>query len=125
MARYHKDVFLPPIRRRVIALEYSGHALEAAREDRYANLTKWLPLSVDTEQVLIVEMDTEVNPEGKEEVTKLLLRGTIDYGLDLCVVIVPKSGNTWTVKIVWANESRDGHRTLKNREAFEKGPRKP
>jgi hypothetical protein len=121
--KYHSAVYMPKIRARSILLEYSNHALESARDDYYANLTRDLPRSVDTSQVLIVEAETQVNQAGKEELTKLVVRGNLDERLDLCLAIVPKCGDTWTVKTVWANESRDNHRSLRNRHEYATGPR--
>lgn len=124
MARYHADVYLPKLPAATFTLFYSYHAKEAALDDGYANLQPFLPRTIETQKVRMVEVDTHVNAKGREIVDKLLVRFSIGNGLDLCMVLLAQPNGAWLVKTVYANRSDDTHRTLRNRSDFETGPRK-
>lgn len=110
MACYHRDVgfpphFLPPLG--TFRLKYRGHAIKAAREDRYGDLSGLLPQTLDVAKAKLIEVET--GPDGRAE--KLVYRTPATKLHDLVlVVLVDKS--PWEVKTVWANRRDDTHRTL-------------
>ncbi len=103
--RFHKDVFLPKLRLPNVArkLEYTRHALNAAQDDKYGDLTSFLPLELNFAECELVECRLEGN-----RVTQLLLRVNVAVGLDL--VLAVGVGNR--VYTVWGNLTSDQHRTL-------------
>lgn len=88
------------------ALEYTGHARRAARDDRYGDLTEHLPAHLDADAAQLVEAQTD--EQGRR--TSFLYRLPATEELDLVMAVAP--GETWVVKTVWANRKDDQHRTL-------------
>ncbi len=109
--RFHKDVFLPNVKlpNEPKALEYTRHALAAAADDKYGDLTSFLPLELNPAECELVECRLE----GKR-VTQLLLRFNVAVGLDLVMAV----GTGFRVYTVWGQQSNDQHKTL-NRSLYE------
>jgi len=103
---FHPDVFMPKLRlpNKEMPLRYGRHALEAAENDRYGNLTEFLPPTVNPSECKVVEVEFT-----GLRMTKLVLRKVLGTGLDLVLVMLPADG---FVKTVWANETGDLHKTL-------------
>lgn len=101
---FHKDLGLPKVRYPMgeFRLEYSRHAIEASRSDRYGYIH--LPEILDTMDCTIIEVGTE-----DDRVVKIVYRQSYDSNLDLVLVVNPL---TWKVITVWVNEKADAHRTL-------------
>ncbi len=91
-------------------LWYSQHSLDAAKRDRYGNLTRYLPTMLDTTKALLVECELQ----GGQTV-KLLYRVKTASRIHLVIALVPHENGQWVVKTVWGNDGRDGHATLDRR----------
>lgn len=116
MKKFHKDVYLPKVKFfGSVRLAYGSHALSAAQEDRYGDLTAYLPKEYTPDLAHVVELELE----GRA-IEKVVFRlPEVAPGLDLCLVVIPgRTKGTWFVKTVWANETNDAHRTLRNRSQF-------
>lgn len=103
---YHKDVFAPAQFFRSpgkLDVRYTMHALRAASEDRYGNLTRFLNSQVNLDDAELVEVEVEA---GRP--VKWVARFHVDGDLDLVMVIMSNG----TVKTVWGNLASDKHRTL-------------
>lgn len=93
-------------------LRYVGHALKASLEDRYGDLSPFLPksLAIDSPDVSFVEVEMNINGTVEKVVarmrTQLRYRGE---AVDL-VLVVLRDG---TVKTVWGNMASDNHATLR------------
>lgn len=88
-------------------LKYSWHARRAARNDRYGNLTRLLPATLNTEEATLIEV--EQDEQGRT--VKLLYRVRTRTHLDIVLAISPGK-SPWSVKTCWANEREDDHKTL-------------
>lgn len=92
---------------------YGPHARVAARTDRYGDLTRYLPRQLSLKAVQVVEASVV-----DDRISKLVVRYQVDFqlGLDLVLVIAPCKFDRRTlfVRTVWANESDDHHRTLRD-----------
>lgn len=103
---FHKDVFAPAVffaSPGVMRVRYSRHAVQAAADDRYGDLSNVLPAYVDIDECEIVEVEVADN-----EITKRVVRLPVDGELDLVLVI---SADGY-VRTVWGNTANDKHRTL-------------
>lgn len=108
MDLYHADIRLPDgfrLPSRQVELEWSKHALRAARDDRYGLIDPYPVLDLSYCRTIEVEMD------GRK-VTKLVLRAKWDNDHDIVYVVIPNARNPWFVKTVWMNHRDDTHRTL-------------
>lgn len=104
---YHPEVYLPrwftmPTGR--VTLDYTRHALRAAKSDRYGEVPIFETVNLDN--LSLVEMGAV----GKT-VTKIVVRGGYDTLRDHVLVLIP--GEVYTVKTVWYNLRTDNHRTLR------------
>lgn len=103
---FHKDVFAPvrlfqsPGR---VSLRYSTHALKAAVEDRYGDLTSYLPDYIDFDTAEIVEVEV-----CNGRIVKRVVRVAVTA--DLALVLAVQSDGL--VRTVWANLHSDTHATL-------------
>ncbi len=107
---FHKDVYAPSLLFKppgVLFLRYSRHALSAAHEDRYGDLTRHLRPKLYVDRDDIVEVECEVT--GR--IVKRVIRRQVDDHLDL-VWVVKADG---FVKTVWGNRHDDRHPTLDRR----------
>jgi hypothetical protein len=117
---FHKDVYAPAVLFRspgYMRLRYSRHALDAARDDRYCDLTPYLTMYMDFDTAEIVEV--ELDEEG--QISKRVARFQVEDDLVLVVAVVPDGGDGF-VRTVWANEMDDIHSTL-DRSKFVQPPR--
>lgn len=109
MPLFHVDLGFP---RNVIwpegtyDLHYGNHARQAARADRYGDVTDLLPDELNTRQAKVVEAEIV----GRR-VIKIVYRIRLDSTRDLCLV-VNSHQNPFFVRTVWVNESTDRHRSL-------------
>jgi hypothetical protein len=87
-----------------IDLQYSTHAQDAARSDRYGQV--WLPKSIDTSKAQCIEIQYKSG-----YVNKLVYRVSYTAHLDLCLVCFI-AGNRLLVATVWLNSRQDKHKTL-------------
>ena len=104
---YHPEVFLPDwfeMPSGVVVLEYSRHALKAAKDDRYGHIS--LPTRLDLSDFALVELGAS----GKRT-SKIVVRGRYDETRDIVLVLCP--GPIYFVKTVWFNLSTDNHKTLR------------
>jgi hypothetical protein len=103
---FNEAVFMPRLRmpNREMPLRYGRHALEAAQNDRYGNLTQHLPETVNPTLCQVVEAELTGT-----KLTKLVLRKTLGNGLDLVLVLTPQDG---FVRTVWGQQTNDAHGTL-------------
>jgi hypothetical protein len=104
---YHADAYGFPQNAqsgaRVLTLNYTYHARQAAQSDRYGAVD--LPATLDTGAALLIE--AEIDSGGA--LVKAVWRVRYDNELDLVLVVIPASA---TVKTVWINRHNDTHRTL-------------
>lgn len=110
MPLYHADIFLPrqlTLPRGIFLLQYGRHARQAAKDDRYGDLTPHLPAYVNCDKARLIEVEVI---DGK--VVKVVYRQSLNQQKDICLAIDPR---TWFVKTVWANLKSDTHPTLNPR----------
>jgi hypothetical protein len=103
---FHKDVFMPVSAQSPVfqgKLNYSLHALNAAKSDRFGNIT--LPEMFSVENAVLIE--SELSDDGAR-VLKQVWRSPLDDKRDL-VMAITRDGK---VKTVWINLRSDKHRTL-------------
>lgn len=103
---YHKDVFAPaPLFRSpgVLRVKYGTHAVNAAEQDRYGDLSRYLTPYIDMDEAEIVEVEVT---DGR--ITKRVVRVPIRNELDIVLVIAADG----FVRTVWGNKYSDAHRTL-------------
>ena len=116
MPVYHVDVFLPKrvrglVPKGVKQITYAKHALDAAKNDRFGEVTK-LPNSLDFSQSPLIEVLTS----GKKA-DKIVIRTPIDDERDLCLALIPTcDSKIWFAKTVWVNLRSDKHSTLRSNE---------
>lgn len=104
---YHKDVYAPAVLFRspgVVRVRYSYHAQEAARDDRYGDLSRYLTPYRDFDAAEIVEV--ELDDEG--QIVKRVARFNITETL---VLVMAVSADGY-VRTVWCNCVDDRHATL-------------
>ena len=97
---YHERVYLPPDLEypdgsTSIVLSYTQHAKQAAKNDRFGNLTKFLPSELYPNDWKLIE----VQALGYDILSLLYTRTIYGKGLKLALAVSP----TGTVKTVWAN----------------------
>lgn len=113
---YHKDVYAPEVMFRspgVLRTRYSRHAQQAAVDDRYGDLSRYLSAYLDFDYVEIVEVELT---DG--EITKRVIRHQVTDDL----VLVMAVGADGFVRTVWGNLVSDRHATL-DRTKFVQAPR--
>lgn len=109
---YHNKIFVPAnitkriqfILGKVIPLTYSGHAINAAQDDRYGTID--LPKAIAIESVSQV---FEIETDSAGLIVKMGIRVPHDSINDLVIIL---SVNTQTVKTVWLNRKSDAHKSL-------------
>lgn len=104
---YHKDVYAPAILFRspgVRRVTYSRHALQAARDDRYGDISRFLRPMLDFDDAEIIEVELEADGQ----IAKRVIRFNISVKLSLVMAI---SADGY-VKTVWCNQCSDKHSTL-------------
>jgi ABC-type microcin C transport system permease subunit YejB len=104
---YHKEIYLPkalyqfcPVGEHVV--EYSNHAIQSAKSDRYGIIT--LNTTLELRKEYIIEVETENN-----RVSKVLYRMPYNNQFDVMIALIP---NTFLVKTCWLNCKSDKHFTL-------------
>lgn len=107
---YHKDLGFPknirwPQGR--FKLQYSLHAIEEARTDKYGDFESRLPKEIIMSDFQMVEAQILDGRLVKE----MVLRRPLDTLYDMVVVIIT-GGLKWVVKTVYLNRRCDQHRTL-------------
>ncbi len=103
---YHKDVFAPAAIFQspgVMRVRYGHHAVTAAQEDRYGDLSRYLTPYIDLDETEIVEVEVTHG-----EVTKRVVRLPLNEELVLVLVV----GADGFVRTVWGNMASDVHKTL-------------
>jgi hypothetical protein len=85
-------------------LKYGAHARKEALQDRYADLSKGLPTSIDIRKGKIIEIGVVGNT-----ITKVVIRFSYNEKIDIIIVFSTHDG---FVRTVWANEKNDHHKTL-------------
>ena len=104
MALYHKDVFLPAAARALrfaVMLRYSAHARQAAKTDRYGDIS--LPHVFNSDDAELIEVEVE-----NSKVRKMVYRQPYNRENDLVIVMNPDG----LVRTVWLNRNNDAHHTL-------------
>lgn len=114
---FHKDVFAPAQLFKApgpLHLHYTRHALEAAHDDRYGDLSRFL-----SERLLVAHGEViEVECAMTGRILKRVIRHQVTDKLDLVWVVM----HDGLVKTVWGNLHDDHHRTL-NRGKYVQAPR--
>ena len=108
---YNEAVFLPEqvsdlVPRGEFELQYTFHAVNAAKSDRYGNLN--LPKTLNLSEVMLAEVTVE-----DKTMTKVVVRHPYTETLDLVFVLIPHNNRMMKVKTVWGNKANDNHKTLK------------
>ena len=106
---YHKDIYLPlvvyPDSTDALRLCYSDHALQAAKEDPFGDLTGLLPLWLFPEKWLLCEVEVI-----KGEVVKCLYeKNMANLRLSLVIRPINKQKQAWKVLTTWANRLDNRH----------------
>jgi len=94
-------------------LNYSGHAMREAINDRYGILPaaafpkvfKW------ADNWSIVEVETASTTHRPRILTKFVVRRAVDANRSL-VLVIARDGVDWNVKTLWTNLNNDQHATL-------------
>lgn len=86
-----------------IMLNYSEHALNAAKNDEYSNIIN-LPKSLDTSKSQVIEVEMIGN-----KTIKVLYKVHYDEQFDLFIAVLP---DRKYVKTVWLSKKDDLHETL-------------
>lgn len=86
-----------------VELEYTAHAAQACKDDRYGEIRQFKTLNLA--RFSVVEVET-VNGD----VTKLVIRGQYNDRYDVVLAVIP--GNVYVVKTAWLNSRYDRHATL-------------
>lgn len=103
---YHRSVYAPAAMFRspgVVRLHYTRHALQAAKDDKYGDMTRYLRTYLDFDAADIVEVEVT-----NGEITKRVIRVPVNNELVL-VMVVSGIGRVITV---WANQLNDDHASL-------------
>jgi len=108
---FHTDVYIPEeILKGYLGknyrFEFTEHAKNACRNDRYGYIIPPTKLNLQRSQVIEIEVDATT-----KKVTKILVRLTYDSKRDLMVAFIP-DGDVGRVKTLWYNLTSDNHRTL-------------
>lgn len=110
---YHKDVYIPThvkvilSKKWEIQLEYSQHSLNAAKSDRFGDIT--LPPKICSGDGELIELEAEgLDHRLPKNLIKLVYRLSLDDKRDLVIVFLV----TGKVKTVWINMKDDEHKTL-------------
>lgn len=106
---YHSELGMPEkikkqIPSGVYMLEYSRHAIQASKNDRYGKIPMVKVIDTNNKNINVIEVETVNNC-----ITKILYRCKLNEKFDLCIAINPIR---WIVKTVWLNCSTDKHKTL-------------
>jgi hypothetical protein len=99
MPLYHHLLGFPPYFQSPLGnfnLFYGPHAREAARRDRYGDLTRLLPSSLDTDAATLIE----VEQDERGRTVKLLYRVRTTTHIDLVIAVSP-DGCRWFVRTLW------------------------
>lgn len=104
---YHSSIHIPAqileaLPTGAIKLNYSFHAIQSSKNDRYGNFS--LPTSIEISNKDIVEVEVFNNKP-----VKMVVRKSFTSSHDLVLVVLPESG---FVKTTWLNSRFDNHRTL-------------
>ena len=116
MALYHHSIGFPAnfqAPKGSFKLRYGPHAMRAAGNDRYGDLTNLLPGELDTTKAKLVEVEMD---EGRT--VKLVYRVKANRDLDLVIAVCPGEPS-WFVRTTWGNRRDDRHWTLQ-RDRYEK-----
>lgn len=109
MPLFHVQVYMPAsltFPKGEFALKPTEHAMRAAQNDRYGQIT--IPKTLHTSQYRIIEVETGPN----NNVMKIVYKGRYDSNRDLVIVAIPQTNNLMIVKTVWINMKNDRHSTL-------------
>lgn len=101
---YHFQLCIPHAYQKPVfegELEYSGHAVREAENDRYGQIS--LPERFVARGARLIEVEAV-----DAVVVKQLWRQKLDESRDLVMAITPDG----FVRTVWVNTAADGHRTL-------------
>jgi hypothetical protein len=104
---FHKDVYAPTRLFKspgALSLHYTRHALAAAHDDRYGDLTGHLSSKLFVASSEIVEVECTMT--GR--ILKRVIRHQVTERLDLVWVVMADG----VVKTVWGNLHDDHHKTL-------------
>ncbi len=94
----------------VIPIKWTDHALEAAANDRYVQLTV-VPTQIDLSTFEVIEMRTD--QERPHHPVGLVLRKPWAHGLDSVLALRwHHVTGSWRVTTVWFNMTTDTHGTL-------------
>jgi hypothetical protein len=105
---YHREVFAPEklfgkLHGRALVLEFSSHARQACRNDRYGFIIPPTHLVVNQQDIIEVEEN-----DGQVEKVVIRLPYSRNNQFDLVLAVKPDG----FVKTVWLNERKDAHKTL-------------
>lgn len=105
---YHEQIYWPRKVRKQLPygewkLEYTMHALKAARTDRYGSIPLLSLVNLSTVYIFEAEYTTRLD--------KIVFRVKID-DRDLVIAALVCRNRTLRVKTVWWNKSDDNHATL-------------
>lgn len=122
---YHIQVSWPQrvkvvLPRGELSLSYSNHAKLAAKNDRYGDITNFLPttLNMEVKETRVFEATVIESEQANKLGAKLVKFGVrlpIDSNRDLVMVVTRDN----MVKTVWVNHKNDKHVTLR-RELYSK-----
>lgn len=90
------------------ALQYSRHAIEQAKSDKYGDCSAGLPQLLNFSKVVIFEVESE-----NRVLKKIVCRTAYNLDLDLILAISTEDSRNFVVKTVWLNDKSDTHSTLK------------
>ena len=104
---YHSEISIPEKVKKqlpsgIIKLQYTHHAINASKNDRYGEIPVFKGLNLDNAKV--IEIETE-----NDKIEKVLYRCSWTDEKDVCIAVLIATG---TVKTVWVNLKSDIHKTL-------------
>jgi len=105
LMKYHAELGIPEglqTQFGSMLLDYSPHAMQAARDDRYGTID--LPRVLDTSKAQVIEVESD----GRKA-RKVLYRVQYNGEFDLLLAVDP---DRRYVKTVWLNRNDDVHGTL-------------
>lgn len=114
---FHKDVYAPAELFKSpgsLRLHYTRHALAAAHDDRYGDLSQFLAQKL----IIVPDEIIEVECAVTGELLKRVVRHQVSARLDLVWVVMVNG----VVRTVWGNLHCDHHKTL-NRDRYVQPPR--
>ncbi len=117
---YHYKIGIPekiikklPVEK--IQLNYTFHALNELKNDRYGKIEKIDCIYPDKCKVIEVEKN-----DNNGIIQKVLYRTSYNEKLDICIAVMIDNNNYGKVKTLWINEKTDIHKTL-NKNPYKKG----